>query len=67
MRRPTSDQLAQLMMLRQYNKVMEYLAAAEHDFTESLVSARDDVEVRKLQGAVSTLRLLRDFITTEQR
>jgi hypothetical protein len=55
------------MMLRQYNKVMEYLAAAEHDFTESLVSARDDVEVRKLQGAVSTLRLLRDFITTEQR
>ena len=67
MKRPAPDQLAQLMMLRQYNHVVAYLAEAEQDFTNALISASDEAEMRKLQGAVSTLRLLREFIATDKR
>lgn len=67
MKRPTQEQIAQLTMLRQYSHVMAYLAEAEQDFTDALISASDEVEMRKLQGAVSTLRLLREFIATNKR
>ena len=67
MRRPNAEQLKQLMLIRQYPKVLEYLQELEEDYISTLISAVEEAEVRKLQGAVSTVRRLRQLITTEQR
>jgi len=67
MRRPNAEQLKQLMLIRQYPKVLEYLQELEDDYISTLISAVEEAEVRKLQGAVSTVRRLRQLITTEQR
>jgi len=66
-RRPNAEQLKQLMLIRQYPKVLEYLQELEEDYISTLISAVEEAEVRKLQGAVSTVRRLRQLITTEQR
>lgn len=67
MKRPDADQLKQLQMLRQYNKVVDYLYEVEQDYVESLVSAQSDADMRKLQGALLTIRRLRELIHTDQK
>lgn len=67
MKRPNKEQFEQLLMLRQYNKVLEYLTIVEYDYIESLISATTLVEVHQLQGALTTVRKLREIILTDQR
>lgn len=54
------------MMLRQYNKATAYLAEAEQDYMERIVSEPDEVKVRQLQGSLFVLRELRKHITNER-
>lgn len=52
-------------MLRRYNKVVEYLSSVEYDYIESLISAKSIVEVHQVQGALTTVRRLREIILTD--
>lgn len=66
MKRPTPEQLPQISMINQYSRFLEYLKDAEEDYIESLISAKDEAEMRQLQGAASTVRRLRNLIETNR-
>ena len=67
MKKPNAEQLQQLKLLRQYNKVTEYLDIVEDEYVTRLVQEEDVVKVRQLQGSLYVLQELKKHIHTEAR
>jgi hypothetical protein len=65
MRRPDPNELRQLKSLRNYPAVLDYLRKVEEDYIDQLISCTDIVTIHQVQGALSTIRTLVSFITTE--
>ena len=53
-------------MLRQYNKVAEYLSGVEADYMERIISEPSSDKVRQLQGSLFVLRELKKHINHER-
>jgi len=62
MKKPSQEQLEQLMMLRQYNKVVDYLESVEAEYVERIVNEPDNIKVRQIQGSLFVLRELKKHI-----
>jgi len=67
MKQPDKAQLDQLMLLRQYNKVVEYLSAVEQDYIDKLITEKDQTNVSELQGSIKVVRALQKHITHDPR
>jgi hypothetical protein len=65
MRRPDPNELRQLKSLRNYPAVLDYLRKVEDDYIDQLISCTDIATIHQVQGALSTIRTLVSFITTE--
>lgn len=63
MKQPTKDQLAQLKILRQYTRVVEYLEKLEEDYIDRMIQENDDTQLHRAQGSLYTIRKLKQLIT----
>lgn len=50
-------------MLRQYNKFVEYLNTLEEDYIERMTHENDEVQMRRAQGSLYTIRKMKQLIT----
>lgn len=66
MKNPTREQLDQLTLLRQYNRVVEYLRVVEQDYIDKLVVEKDPATVNELQGSIRVVRDLQKHINHER-
>lgn len=66
MKNPTREQLDQIKLLRQYNRVVEYLRAVEQDYIDKLVVEKDPATVSELQGSIRVVRDLQKHINHER-
>lgn len=63
MKQPTPEQREQMRMLRQYNRFVEYLNTLEEDYVERMLQENDEVQMRRAQGSLYTIRKMKQLIT----
>lgn len=67
MKQPDTQQLEQLIRLREYKYAVEYLQSLESGYISKLIDCEDVPTIHKLQGSITTIQTLLKLIHTPTR